>query len=269
MPRIPIDSLADPRVRPYWDLRNKRLRTREGKFIAEGDLVVARLLASEHRVESLVVADDQLDRVPVPDDVVVYVTPRTLIESLIGFKFHRGILACGVRPSPVDLARVVAPAPQPVKIVACAAVHDPENLGGILRNCAAFGVDAVLVSQDSADPYSRRVLRVSMGAVLKLQVHQPAELEEDLRRLRDEFSVHVAATVVDPQAPPLDTAPHLPRLAVVLGNERTGLSPSLVAGSQSRWTIPMQLQTDSLNVAVASGIFLYHFCNRGGPSGSR
>jgi tRNA G18 (ribose-2'-O)-methylase SpoU len=262
MPLIPIDSLADPRVQPYLDLRNKRLRTRDGKFIAEGDLVVGRLLESAHHVESLVVADDQLHRLTVPDDVVVYLTPRKLIESLIGFKFHRGILACGVRPSPADLSCLVSSPEQPTTVVVCAAVHDPENLGGILRNCAAFGVDLVVISDDSADPFSRRVLRVSMGTVLKLKIYQSTQLERDLRRLRDEFSIHVAASVVDSHAPSLDQAPRPRRLGLVLGNERTGLSPSLVASSQSCWTIPMHLLTDSLNVAVASGIFLYHFCHR-------
>jgi len=269
MPCIPIDSLADPRVRPYLDLRNKRLRTREGKFIAEGDLVVNRLLASGLRIESLVVAEDQIDRVVVSDEVVVYVTPRKLIESLIGFKFHRGILACGVRPPGADLSTLVPPTDQAVTVVVCAAIHDPENLGGILRNCAAFGVDLVMVSSDSADPFSRRVLRVSMGAVLKLKLYQTSQLERDLARLHDQFAIHVAATVADPQALPLDTAPRLPRLAVVLGNERTGLGPTVLAASHSRWTIPMQLQTDSLNVAVASGIFLYHFCSRPGRPTTR
>jgi tRNA G18 (ribose-2'-O)-methylase SpoU len=263
MPLIPIDSLADPRVRPYLDLRNTRLRNRDGKFIAEGDLVVGRLLESGHQVESLVVAEDQMHRVTVPDDLAVYVTPRALIESLIGFKFHRGILACGVRPSPTDLSALVSRPVQATTVVVCAAVHDPENLGGILRNCAAFGVDLVIVSRDSADPFSRRVLRVSMGTLLRLKIHQSAELEHDLSRLHDEFAIHVAASVVDPLAAPLDEAPRPQRLALVLGNERTGLSPAVLAGSQSRWTIPMHLHADSLNVAVASGIFLYHFCQRG------
>jgi tRNA G18 (ribose-2'-O)-methylase SpoU len=246
------------------DLRNKRLRTRDGKFIAEGDLVVGRLLESGYQVESLVVAEDQLHRLTIPDHVAVYLTPRKLIESLIGFKFHRGILACGIRPSPTDLSCLVLPPEQSATVVVCAAVHDPENLGGILRNCAAFGVDLVVISHDSADPLSRRVLRVSMGTLLKLKIHQSTQLEHDLRRLHDEFSIHVAASVVDPQAPSLDQAPRPRRLGLVLGNERAGLIPSVLACSQSRWTIPMHLHADSLNVAVASGIFLYHFCQRDG-----
>ena len=263
MPLIHIDSLTDHRLRPYLDLRNKRLPARAGKFIAEGDLVVGRLLESPYQVESLVVADNQLHRLAIPEQTVVYVTPHTLIESLIGFKFHRGILGCGIRPAGTALDCLVAPPERPTTVVVCAAVHDPENLGGILRNCAAFGVDLVVVSADSADPLSRRVLRVSMGTALKLKVHQTPQLADDLRRLHTEFAIHLAASVVDPHAPTLDTAGRPRRFGLVLGNERTGLSPAVLAASQSRWTIPMHPHADSLNVAVASGIFLYHFSDRG------
>jgi tRNA G18 (ribose-2'-O)-methylase SpoU len=105
--------------------------------------------------------------------------------------------------------------------------------------------------------------------VLKLRFYQSAQLEQDVWRLRDEFAIHLAASVAEPGAPVLDQAPRPPRLGLLLGNERAGLSPALVEGSQSRWTIPMQLQTDSLNVAVASGIFLYHFSKPTGDAPGR
>lgn len=266
MPLIPIDSPTDPRVQPYADLRNRQLHVRDGLFVAEGDLVVGRLLESGYQVESLLVSEDRLTRLPLPDAVTTYCAPRSLVESLAGFRFHRGILACGRRPAPGDLASLVVASDQPTTVVVCAAIQDPENLGGILRNCAAFGVDLVVIGENSADPLSRRVLRVSMGTVLKLRFYQSAQLEQDVWRLRDEFSIHLAASVADPCAPTLLQAPRPRRLGLLLGNERAGLSPALVEGSQSRFTIPMQLQTDSLNVAVTSGIFLYHFSNRTGDS---
>lgn len=269
MPLIPIDSPTDPRVQPYADLRNRQLHVRDGLFVAEGDLVVGRLLESRYPIESLLVAEDQLTRLPLPDEVTTYCAPRHLLESLAGFRFHRGILACARRPGPGDLASLVAARHRPTLVVVCAAIQDPENLGGILRNCAAFGVDLVVIGENSADPLSRRVLRVSMGTVLKLRFHQSAQLEQDVWRLRDEFAIHLAASVAEPGAPLLDQAPRPRRLGLLLGNERAGLSPALVEGSQSRWTIPMQLQTDSLNVAVASGIFLYHFRKRTGETPGR
>jgi tRNA G18 (ribose-2'-O)-methylase SpoU len=261
MPQLVIESLDDPRIGAYRDLRNKRAVGRGGRFIAEGDLVVARLLASPYRVESLLVTTEESPRWSVPDHVPVYVMPRPRLETLVGFKFHRGVLACGLRPGPRELADCLPPADRRWAIVICAAVQDPENLGGILRNAAAFGVDLVVIGPASADPFSRRVLRVSMGAAVGLDLYQSRQLDQDLQRLRDEFSVHLVASVVDPAAPPLAMARRPPRWGLLLGNERHGLSPAQLAASDSQWTIPMPGRTDSLNVAVASAIFLYHFQN--------
>jgi len=263
MPLIPISSPDDPRVMPYADLRDRQSLARYGRFIAEGDLVVNRLLASDFELESLLIAEDQLDHVAFSPEATVYCAPRHLMEDLAAFAFHRGILACARRPDPRSLDAWLPPLDRPVTVVVCASIQDPENLGGIFRNCAALGVNHVLISEQSADPLSRRVLRVSMGTVLKLSICQSSQLTADLRRLRDEFRLHLAATVLDPAAPPLAAAPCPHRLALLLGNERNGLNPEVAAACDSRWTIPMRSGTDSLNVAVASGIFLYHFsCER-------
>jgi tRNA G18 (ribose-2'-O)-methylase SpoU len=134
----------------------------------------------------------------------------------------------------------------------------------VLRNCAAFGVDLVLIGPRSADPYSRRVLRVSMANALKLRLGTSDDLQRDVRRLRDEFDFHCVATVLDPSARPLASTPRPARLALLLGNEFDGVGAEVQRGCQSRVTIPMSLETDSLNVAVAAGIFLYHF-HQAGP----
>ncbi len=259
MPLIRIESPDDPRLAPYRDLPNKQLSNCEGRFIAEGNLVVRRLLDSRYAVESVLIAEPQRDRLDVSPAVPVYVAPTKIIEALAGFRFHRGILGCGLRPAPADWSGMLPPSDQSAIVVVCSAVRDPQNLGGILRNCAAFGVDLVMFGDHSADPFSRRVLRVSMATALKLNLHQSAELHQDLIRLRDHHGIHCMASVLDPHAQHLADTPTPRRLGLVLGNELSGLDASTLRLCQSRVTVPMSLQTDSLNVAVASGIFLYHF----------
>ncbi len=264
MPLIPIESPDDPRVAPYLDLRNKQLRSREGRFIAEGDLVVQRLLESRYEVESLLVAESQLGRLRIPPAVPVYCTSLKIVESIAGFHFHRGILACGLRSTWDDCWSRIPPAEQPATAVVCCGVRDPENLGGILRNCAGFGVDLVVIGNHSADPLSRRVLRVSMATCLQLNLYQSVQLDEDLVKLRARYGFHIAATVLDPGAERLPGVSRPRRLGLVLGNELSGVANSTLQRCQSQLTIPMSLRTDSLNVAVASGIFLYHFCQVAG-----
>ncbi len=259
MPLFRIDSADDPRIAPYVDLRNKQLRTRQGRFIAEGDLVVQRLLESRYEVESLLVAESQLGRLQVAEEIPVYCTSRKVVESIAGFRFHRGILGCGMRAALDDWRTCAQPSRPAATVVVCCGVRDPENLGGILRNCAAFGVDLVILGDHSADPLSRRVLRVSMATCLKLNLHVSGDLDHVLALLHEQFGYTCAATVLDETAPPLAEIPRPDRLVLVLGNELAGVGPAILARCQIRVTIPMSLQTDSLNVAVASGIFLYHF----------
>ncbi|MFO7902039.1 MAG: RNA methyltransferase [Pirellulaceae bacterium] len=259
MPLIRIDSPEDPRIAPYVDLRDKELRQRRGRFIAEGELVVQRLLESRFPVESLLVAQSQLHRIRVPPAIPVYYAPRTLIENIAGFRFHRGILGCGVRRPAGDWAALCPGVDKQALVVVCSGVRDPANLGGIIRNCAAFGVDLVLIGNRAADPYSRRVLRVSMAAALKLNISVSENLVGDVSRLREDFRFDCVATVLDSNARPLAATPRPGRLALVLGNEYDGVDPPVQQACPTKVTIPMSLGTDSLNVAVSAGVFLYHF----------
>ncbi len=261
MPRIPIASIEDPRVAPYRNLGQKGHAARDGRIIAEGQWVVQRLLASRFDVESVFVAEGQEDRLDVPAELPVFVAPTPILSEITGFRFHRGLLACGLNRSNPPLATLAAKLSDRAVVVVCQSIADPENLGGILRNCAAFGVELVVVGNQCTDPFSRRVLRVSMASVLELPLYCSTDLEEDLARLMNLHDLHLIASVVDDAAAPLATATSDGRLGLLFGNEGFGLDDSLIQMCTQRVTIPMQGGTDSLNVAVASGLFLYHFTN--------
>ena len=130
-----------------------------------------------------------VDLVPkdVSGEVPVYATLPGLVEQIVGFNFHRGILACGRRQAAATSWDLLADAGRPATLVICANVQDPTNLGSILRNCAAFGVDAVVCNRQCADPFSRRVLRVSMGASLRLPLLESGDCDCSLARCRDSF----------------------------------------------------------------------------------
>ncbi|HET6884353.1 MAG TPA: RNA methyltransferase, partial [Pirellulales bacterium] len=133
------------------------------------------------------------------------------------------------------------------------------NLGAILRISAALGADAVVLGRRCADPFSRRVLRVSMGAALRLPLVETDDLAADLSKLRSDWQYQLIATVLDRDAEPLANMSRSPRVALLFGSEGHGLERSLVALCDRRATIPMQEGIDSLNVAVAAGICLHHF----------
>jgi tRNA G18 (ribose-2'-O)-methylase SpoU len=261
MPEIPIDSIDDPQISVYRDLPKLKLTRDSGRFVVEGRYLVERLLASDYPTDSILVAESHVERIRklAPSGTPILVAKKQLIQEIVGFRFHRGVLACGLRKPPAGVRAVVPTRPTPATLVVLSGLMDQENVGAILRAAAAFGVDAVVLGPQCADPFSRRVVRVSMGAVLKLNLATSDDLAGDVDWLQDAAGIEVVASVLDSAADPLEAARRSYRMALLLGNEGHGLEPDLIRRCRRRVTIPMEMGTDSLNVSMAAGIFLYHF----------
>ena len=260
MPVIPITDLADPRLDVYRNLKQTNHTRWQQIFIAEGEKLVERLLESRLETLSILAAESHVERLlpRVPANVPIYSVRASEVDQLIGFQFHRGVLACGRRPINPTFEETWPAREQPLTLVLCPDIKDPENLGTILRISAAFGVDGVIVGHEGTDPYSRRVLRVSMGTGFRLPVIQTDDWPAMLATLKS-AGVETAATVLNPQAERLLTAERTPRFALALGCEGFGLPPDFVAQCDRQLTIQMAEGVDSLNVAIAAGIFLHHF----------
>lgn len=256
-----IDSLDDPRVAPYRLLKDRELARDGGRFIAEGEHVVRRLLSSGYATESVLLAARRVAEIApaVPDGVPVLAVSDELIHAIIGYRFHSGVIACGLRGAKRSIDDVIPRDRETLTLVICPEVANAENMGAMIRVSAAFGCDALLLGERSCDPFFRQSIRVSMGTVFSLPIVQSDDLLRDLRRLCGEWSVELAATVLDADADPLSGSTRPPRLGLVFGNEAQGLDSRIIAACDRRITIPMKLGTDSLNVAVAAGIILHHF----------
>ena len=258
MPRIEISSIDDPRIAAYRHLKESNATRREGLFVCEGAKLTRRLMESDFEVASILVGERWADEyVDVADISPVYVTPDDLVEQIIGFNFHRGVLACGKRRPQLSVEQLCERLGKQAMLVVCPDVQDPENLGAILRIASAFGTDGMVLGDKTADPFSRRVLRVSMGSCLRMPIAASAELTGDLQRLADRWRFERWATVLDADAMPLGQLPRPDRLALLFGSEGHGLDPDLIDICDRRVTIPMAPGVDSLNVSVAAGIFLY------------
>lgn len=261
MPIIALPDSRSPELAPYRDLRGKQTAAQMGLFVAEGHWLVRRLLESNLRVHSVVCEQQHLSILEdvLGDEHVVYLLPDGTVDRLIGFDFHRGVLACGYRPDPVGWQEI-ATGRSSLRLLVCDQVSDRANLGAVVRNAAAFGVDAIVASNDCGDFFSRRVARVSMGTLFHLPICVSRDLAAELRAMRSDYGVEVFGTVLEREATPLWKIAPPRRWALVVGNEGHGVGNDVLQQCSQRLTIPMHGLTDSLNVATATGVFLYHFC---------
>lgn len=263
MAAIPIDDPLDPRVAAFLDIRERDLTGRQGLFVAEGE-VVLRVLASPAslcRPVAALIADRRLASLAevtagLPPDVPVYAASQPVLDRIAGFPLHRGVLALGEKPAPASLEERLAAAPGDALVVVVCGVGNHDNMGGIFRAAAAFGATAVLLDRHCCDPFYRKAIRVSVGAVLRTPMVAGLEAEPLIEALK---GTGFRVLAMSPGATaPLHLAPRGGRVAIVLGSEGPGLSARLLERCDSV-AIPMSGGFDSLNVATAGAIALHHF----------
>lgn len=258
---IPIDEPADPRIEIYRDIRERDLVGRSGLFVAEGKVVVEKLVASSaFRPLSLLIAAKRIDALmPVlahlSPDIPVYAAMQPVIDAVAGFPLHRGILAIGRRLEQPTAGDLLAGLEGDADVLVLSAIANHDNMGGIFRNAAAFGIRAILLDSDCCDPLYRKAIRVSVGAALLVPFARMARGEDALALLdRHGFD----AIALSPAGEALLTD-HVPgaRNAALLGAEGPGLAAGLLTRAASV-RIEMSAGFDSLNVAVTSGIVAHH-----------
>jgi tRNA G18 (ribose-2'-O)-methylase SpoU len=254
-----IDSADDPRLDPYRHVADPAWIRDRHLFVAEGRLVVERMLAlGRFDVHSILLnraahatIAGALSTVDAP--VLVCGDP-SLLATITGYNFHRGCLALVTRPpslGPADLFQCRC-------ILALEGVGNPDNVGGLFRTAAALGVDGVLLDPRSGDPFYRKAIRTSMGAALRIPFARAEEWRATLAAFR-ERSFRVIALTPSASAVDLAEAPRFgpdDRAIVMVGAEGPGLDPASLEEADLRVRIAIDEAVDSLNVVVAAGIAL-------------
>ena len=257
---IHVDDPDDPRLADYVGLPDPQFRRRieaeRGFFIAESPLVVRALLRSGRVVRSVLVTPaqhaalaDVIDDPAHPLAAPVYVAADAVLRRVVGFDLHRGAVAAAERWPLPPVEAVLAGAR---RVAVLERLNDYENLGGLFRNAAAFGIDAVVLDSESADPLYRRCVRVSIGHAITVPWTRIASLDE----LRDRGFTLLALTP-GADAVALGSIDWPERFALMVGAEGPGLSAAWLAAADVKVRIPMQPSVDSLNVATAAAIAFY------------
>ncbi len=266
---IRVGDPDDDRLAGYRELRDAVLRRqveeRDSLFVTEGHLAVQRLVASTYPVVSLLIGEGRAEPLAGLAQAVgsrgapVYIASQEVLDRTVGFRLHRGVVALGRRRPPTPFEELVALA-GPGPLVAAEGLNDHENLGSLFRNAAALGAAGVLLDPRSADPLYRRSVRVSVGHVLTLPWSRSRYWPAELRRLAG-AGWQVVALTPDLAAPSLHGFRPRGRVALLVGSEGHGLSAAARDAADVELRVPMRAGVDSLNVATAAGIALFHLSN--------
>jgi tRNA G18 (ribose-2'-O)-methylase SpoU len=255
---IRITSLDDNRLAEYRLLSDPAALERAGLFVAEGRLVVRRLLAQPRfMVRSILVAPaahDALADVLTGRASVLVVEPP-IMNTVTGFNMHRGCLAIAERPPVATLHGDLLAGAR--RVLVLEGINNPDNIGGLFRSAAAFGVDLVVLGPGCGDPFYRKAIRTSMAAALQVPFVAAGAWPDALLTLRAHGFRAIALTPSADARPLDDCARDGGRIAVLAGAEGDGLTAAAMAAADERVRIPVDAQTDSLNVVTAVSIALY------------
>jgi tRNA G18 (ribose-2'-O)-methylase SpoU len=251
----------DPAVAPFRAIKERDLVGRLGLFIAEGETVLRAFVRdAPERVASLLIDRKRRDKLAdvfegLPAETPVHLADQAVVDAIAGFHLHRGVLALGLKPEPVAARQLLASLPTRAIVLVLCGIANHDNMGGIYRNAAAFGADAVVLDSDCCDPLYRKAIRVSVGAALSIPTAR-LDRGEDIAELL--AATNFEGLALSPSAD--EILAHLKpaaRTAVLLGAEGPGLTPAVMARARTIG-IPMAGGFDSLNVATTSGIVLHH-----------
>ena len=256
-----VESLDAPELALYRTLRRVEEHERAGMLVAANHKVIKRLLASRFTVVSALLTPAWLERLEPQlrartETIGVYLADPPLLETITGYKLHQGALAVAKIPPLPDLEALLDNSPRPLLLAAVEGISSAENLGAVVRCCAAFGVHFLIVGETCGSPFQRRAVSGSMGTIFEQPLVRADNLVDTLTSLRAR-GVHCLAAHPRADAKKLAGMDLRGDCCLVFGAEGPGLTPAVLAACDDMVEIPMPSHMNSLNVAVATGVFLY------------
>jgi tRNA G18 (ribose-2'-O)-methylase SpoU len=256
-----ITSLDLPELQPYRTMRRQMAHRERGIFDGEGEKEVRRLLESKFGVVSVLMPEKWMDELrPLlekrPEMIRIFLAEKPLLETLTGFSMYQGLLAVGKIPEPMPLEVILMTESQPFLLVAVDSLSNAENLGALVRNCAAFGIQALIVGETSSSPFLRRAVRSSMGPVFELPIVETLNLMNCLSSLKAR-GIRCIAAHPHVEGRTLSDADFTKDCCIIFGSEGHGISGAVLELCDDAVAIPMPPTIDSLNVGSAAAVFLY------------
>lgn len=255
-----IENIDDPIIAEFKSLRklrndNSKLSESQNNFICEGNKAISRLFSSNIKVLKLLCTEEyyKLNEGAIASKYIdkVIIASEDLLKEIIGFKMHQGIIALAEEPAKAQLSDLDD------KIIVANRIFDSENMGSIVRNGAAFGLSSIIYDNESASPYLRRAVRVSMGNIFSFKHYHSNDLARDLLTLKNVHGYRIISAEVTDSAVYLDEYKFPLRSAIIFGNEGKGIDNEIIDISDDVVKIRINEKINSINVAASTSVFFY------------
>lgn len=246
-----IESSSNSLVK-YWKklATTRKERDKSGEFLVEGFHLVEEAINGTEVINIIVREDVVIPASWNVDNIYMIEVTAAIAAELAETEHTQGIFAqCKQPVSPVDATWG--------KFLLIDSVQDPGNLGTMIRTADAAGLDAVLIGKGSADVFNPKTIRSTQGSIFHLPVIK-ADLMEWIPTLK-ERNIPVYGTALDARAVEFHKVEKTTQFAIIMGNEGNGISQEILQQTTQNVIIPILGSSESLNVAVAAGIVMYHF----------
>ena len=245
-----ITSTQNPHVKDWIKLHSKKYRTRTQSFLIEGFHLLEDAINSGWHIETLIVQDG----VMLPDwlSTQKFITVNQQVFTAISqTETPQGVAAVVKMP---DTQHITGN-----HLLLIDQVQDPGNLGTMIRTADAAGFSQVILGKGTVDVYNDKVIRASQGSIFHIPVLE-ANLLELIPNLQKQSYTVLASALHNSVA--YDAVGQPNKVALVMGNEGSGIAPEILQLADQCIKIPIYGQAESLNVSIAAGILMYHCANR-------
>lgn len=253
-----ITSKDNEQIKHIRKLKEKKYRDEFGEYVIEGVKLIKEAIAEKANIKTIVACYDCVKNEQIDPKVMYEIAKYNLLyaeekvfKSISDVQTHQGLLAVMSKEKEeekIDYKEDI--------IVVLDDIQDPGNLGTILRTIDSAGLKQIILSKGSGDPYNPKVVRSTMGAILRVNVIESQNLVDTLKKLK-KHKYEIVATSLDTNKSIYDI--DYKKKALVIGNEANGVSKEVLDIADEKVIIPMLGKTESLNAAVATGIITYEY----------
>lgn len=254
---VKIENIDIPDLEIYSSLRESAFRV-DGSFIADSPKVVNLVLESDVVIKSMLATQEYYDEfeesLSLKNIPKKYLTTKDEMKKIVGHKIHHNCMMHGIRPKDVSLDELGN------EVLLLDGITSAENVGSIVRSCAALGVNSLVIANETPHPFNRRALRVAMGHSHMIKTHMHEDIKATIKTMQEK-GYRVYAAEVCEGSTPLRMVQTPDKWVLVMGHEGRGIAQDILDLVDEVVTIEMQEGIKSFNVGVAASLMMYQFLN--------